>query len=383
MRRLLLVVIALIVYGSLYPWHFDFSPRVNPLAFLLHSWSFQWDRYLLRDVAVNVVLYIPLGAAAALTLARKHRRAATAVPAILLGLVLSASIEMVQIYVPGRQCSLLDVATNVIGTAAGAGAALIFWPRWVWAKLSRQPGERHAPASVFLLACWGGYQLYPFFPLLSRTRLRNGIEYVLHASTISPVEIWAGAAEWGAAALAIKILVGRLRLSWLVLAMACLPVRILIAGRVLARDEVLGAALALLLWPAIDRALDLGGRPVLLAGILGSAIVLRELAPFHFSARPTSISWVPFAATLGSPWQSAVLIVLRKAFDYAAAVWLVRRAGWSYGYAGALVACALAALEAAQRYLPGHVPETTDAVLALLAAFVLWRLDSSRLLKFA
>ena len=374
MRRLLLLVVALIVYGSLYPWHFDFSPRVNPLDFLLHSWSFEWDRFLLRDMAVNVALYVPLGAAAALALAPKHGRGASAALAVLLGMALSATMEMLQIYVPGRQCSLLDVATNTIGTAAGAWVASIVWPGFVWPPLSRHPRERHAGAAVFLLACWAGFQLYPFFPILSQTRLRNGLALLFHASTVSPVEIWACAAEWVAAALAMKALLGRLRLPWLVLAMACLPVRILIAGRILGLDEVLGAALALLLWPAIDRAL---GRPVPAAAILGSAIVLRELEPFHVGARPAAFSWVPFAATLGSPWQSGAVIVLRKAFDYGAAVWLLRQVGWPYGYAGAIVAAALGALEGAQRYLPGRTPEVTDAVIALLVAFVLWRVDST------
>jgi hypothetical protein len=240
--------------------------------------------------------------------------------------------------------------------------------------LSRHPRERHAGAAVFLLACWAGFQLYPFFPILSQTRLRNGLALLFHASTVSPVEIWACAAEWVAAALAMKALLGRLRLPWLVLAMACLSVRILIAGRILGLDEVLGAALALLLWPAIDRAL---GRPVPAAAILGSAIVLRELEPFHVGARPAAFSWVPFAATLGSPWQSGAVIVLRKAFDYGAAVWLLRQVGWPYGYAGAIVATALGALEGAQRYLPGRTPEVTDAVIALLVAFVLWRVDST------
>jgi VanZ family protein len=377
-RRLLLVVVALIVYGSLYPWHFDFSPRVNPLDFLLNSWGFQWDRYLLRDVAVNVALYVPLGAAAALALARKHGRGASAGLAIVLGMTLSASVEMLQIYVPGRQCSLLDVTTNTIGTAAGAWLALIAWPSCVWEPLTHRR-ERHAGAAAFLLACWASFQLYPFFPILSRTRLWNGLALLLHASTVSPVEIWACAAEWVAAAVAMKALLGRMRLPWLVLAMACLPLRILIAERALGLDEVLGAALALLLWPAIDRASGRGGRPVLAAAAIGSAIVLRELEPFHFGARPAAFSWVPFAATLGSPWQSGAVIVLRKVFDYGAAVWLLRQVSGTYAYAGAIMTAALAALEAAQRYLPGRTPEATDAVIALLASFVLWRLDSTGL----
>jgi VanZ family protein len=35
----------------------------------------------------------------------------------------------------------------------------------------------------------------------------------------------------------------------------------------------------------------------------------------------------------------------------------------------------LAVLEAIQRYLPGRTPESTDSVVALLMALVLWRLS--------
>ena len=253
MRRLLLVVVALIVYGSLYPWHFDFSPRVNPLDFLLHSWSFQWDRYLLRDVAVNVALYVPLGAAAALALARKHGRGVSAALAILLGMALSASVEMLQIYVPGRQCSLLDVATNTIGTAAGAWLALIAWPSCVWEPCdppARAPRRRGGlPAG--LLGGLSALSLLPY-PQPDPFAERPGASLPrLHGLAGGDLGL---RRRMGGRRPGDEGPVGRMRLPWLVLAMACLPLRILIAGRVLALDEVLGAALALLLWPAIDRA---------------------------------------------------------------------------------------------------------------------------------
>ncbi|MGB7762465.1 MAG: hypothetical protein WBL61_21705, partial [Bryobacteraceae bacterium] len=66
MRRLLLLVVAIIVYGSLYPWHFTFGGRPEPLAVLLHSWPAAWDRFAARDVAINLLLYMPLGAVACL-----------------------------------------------------------------------------------------------------------------------------------------------------------------------------------------------------------------------------------------------------------------------------------------------------------------------------
>ena len=66
----------------------------------------------------NVLLFLPLGflfrASAA---SERGRRPGTA---LVLGVVASAAIEAVQVYLPGRFPSLVDVATNALGAWAGA-----------------------------------------------------------------------------------------------------------------------------------------------------------------------------------------------------------------------------------------------------------------------
>jgi VanZ family protein len=369
--RLLLLVIALIVYGSLYPWHFDFDRSgANPLWVLLHSWHRGIDRWVLRDAAINLLLYFPLGMAAFLGAARRHGRLVAFAAALLIALGLSASMEMLQIYDPGRTCDLFDVFCNVSGAAAGAVAALVFQPEL--ASLARRKPGRHGPATLLLAACWASYQLYPFFPLLSRTRLRASLERLAGTASFSAVEVWASAAEWLAVALALEALFGRMRLRWMLAAMACLPLRLFIAERSLTLDETLGAALALLFWSLLP------ARKRLPVGVflLASAIVLRELSPFRFAQTPHPFSWIPFAATFESNRQSAIVILFRKAFEYGALVWLFRTQGIAYARAAAAVAGSLAVLEAIQRYLPGRTPEITDSVLTLLMALVLWRLSS-------
>ena len=110
--------------------------------------------------------------------------------------------------------------------------------------------------------------------------------------------------------------------------------------------------------------------------LLASAIALRELKPFRLAETPHPFSWIPFAATFDSERQSATVILLRKAFEYGALVWLFRTLGISYARAAVAVACSLAVLEAIQRYLPGRTPEITDSVVALLMALALWWLSS-------
>ena len=376
MYRLLLPVIALIIYGSLYPWHFDFSRAgANPLWTLLHSWPARFDRFSLRDAAVNVLLYCPLGITAYLAMVRRHSRAAALAGAALLALALSACIEMLQLYDANRVCSLFDVATNFTAAALGAFTALVFERRLANLGGRRQgqqsqqarQARRGAVSALVLAGCWAGYQLYPLFPALSRTHLRITMSRMLH-SAISPVEVIACAAEWFAFALVMRALFGRVRLFWLALAMACLPLRLVIADRGLTLSELLGAALALLLWPILREPVRLGAG----AWMLALAVLLRELAPFHLTATPQAFSWVPFGAALASERGPAALVLFRKAYDYGGLVWMLRVRGMSYAKAGAAVSAALAILEAVQRYLPGRYPEITDPFLALLMTFILW-----------
>ena len=84
------------------------------------------------------------------------------------------------------------------------------------------------------------------------------------------------------------------------------------------------------------------------------------------------MSWIPFSATLSGERLNAALVLLRKAFEYGALVWLLRASGLRYWSAGVWVAAGLLLLEMAQRYMPNRQPEITDAVLAGVLACIFW-----------
>ena len=367
MVRLLLIVIAFIVYGSLYPFQFDFDRTdASPLFILLHAWPARIDKFAWRDAGVNLLLYFPLGATAFLAFARRTPRVVAALTAVLLGTALSASIEMLQVYDGSRTCSLMDLVCNFLGTLTGVAAALIFQP-----EIDRLSGlrksRRAAPGALLLAAAWAGYQLYPFIPLLSRGRLHENLARFA-ATPFSPLEVLAAAAEWFVFALLMRSIAGRFQAPWLALAMLALPLRLLVVGRHLAPAELVGAAIALLLWSYPE------DEPKVMAGacLLALAIVLRELEPFHFVRAVQSFSWVPFSATLLAERQNAALVLLRKAFQYGSMVWLLRAAGYRYLNAGMATAAALLLLELLQRHLPNRQPEITDAFIAVVMACILW-----------
>jgi VanZ family protein len=365
-RRSLLLIVAIVAYGSLYPWNFEFTSAAgNPVRILLHGWPGEWDRYVLRDIILNVVIYTPLGLVAGLAFRQRRSRAFAATAAIALGFLLSVSMELLQVYVPSRDPSLLDVLTNTLGTAAGAGFAICF-EGGIRQLMERRAGQFRA-AAMLLLLVWAVSELYPLFPEIGRSHLRQELTLLFRFRGFSIVETWANAAEWFAAGLALDALFARMRTFGLAIAMLCVPAQLVITGRSLTLAEIAGALIALALWHFVRRE----SRARWCAWMLGFAILLRQFQPFFFLAVPQPFSWIPFAATLESSREAATAIIARKAFDYGALIWALRCAGAPFVRAGLAVAAVLAVTEAIQTYLPGRSPEITDPLLALLMMAVL------------
>jgi hypothetical protein len=277
-------------------------------------------------------------------------------------------MELLQAYVPGRVTSLADVATNALGAIFGGIIAAVFAPQL--ARLGRLAPSSVNLASIFLIAVWFSYRLYPFFPAISRGHIHRSFEALFDGRGNSLVEIWMQAAEWLAIAAILSHTWPRMSLKWIAAFMAVLPVQWILLDRAFTVDELAGAAIALAIFALCPKP-----RRILAAlAALGSAILLRELSPFHLLARPQPFWWLPFAPTFSSSRASSVVIIAGKAFDYGALLWLLRRSGVPLLPAAVAMAAALLALEWFQRLLPGRTPESTDAVLALIMAFALWRL---------
>ena len=339
MLRLLAIVVAFIVYALLYPFQFDFNGMdASPLMILLHAWPATINRFAWRK--------------------RRGQRAALFSVGADRGFGTDASIaarggdagncpagtgrrdidpNAADFRFDAERASLLDVACNFAGTVGGAGAVLPFRPEIVkdHAAAHRRSGARGA---LMLACCWAGYQLYPFIPRFSTYRLRDQTAQFL-ATPISMVEAFASAAEWFAFALVVRAVAGRLKAPWLLLAMVCLPLRMVIVERTVAPGEVIGAGLAMLAWSYPAE----GSRVRAAAAMLALAIVLRELWPFAFTMPAQAMSWIPFSATLSGERMNAALVLLRKAFEYGTLVWLLRASGLRYWTRGSVGGSGVAA----------------------------------------
>src|SRR5260370_5146439 len=95
-------VVAVILYGSLFPFHFHESP--HPFRTLMESGQ---ERVTRIDIVTNVLLYIPLGLFAAQCVRRPGSVWRVGL-ITLFGAMLSCGIELAQSYDAGRITNLSD-----------------------------------------------------------------------------------------------------------------------------------------------------------------------------------------------------------------------------------------------------------------------------------
>lgn len=353
----------------MYPW--NFTPRHiagNPVEILLHAWHPAYSRWFFRDIVVNVCLYIPLGFAAYMVFRGSRMPLLRFYGPVLLGLVLSASMELAQLYTPSRDTSLIDLITNVIGSAAGVAVAVLF------EKMAGPIPRRSRPfrvdrAALMLVFCWLAWLLFPFFPVLGMFVLIRKVAAFVAAPLFVPLPVLSAAAIWFAAGLLLASAGIRLVKPLLGLSVLAVPAQLLIVERQPVPSDLLGAIAGFFLF-----ALRPEAKPITKteAWAFLAVVAIRGFSPFRFAAAAAPFTWIPFAALLNSEWQFATLTLLGKILYYTTAVWLLRKTGMQLWLATAIVAALLALIEATQTHLPGRTPEIMDPLLALLMGFVLF-----------
>ncbi len=368
MYRILLIAIALIVYGSLFPWQYNpaHGPG-NPILQLIHSWPRHVRDASVGDVIVNLLLYIPVGMFGYLAMQRFRF-----IGPVVLGFVLSSLIEIAQFYDVSRDSSPLDVACNTIGSGLGVLLGIVF-SESLMASLHNRGLTRglHPSGPLVLLFVWVGYLILPVFPLTMHIRMK--VQALLHAD-FSALELVTNCVLW--------LIVARLlaaiyptATAWKILLLLSLlaPAKILIAYRTTTVAELAGVVAALVLWLPLSywkrRTLSLAVLTILI-------IILRGMSPFHFTSGAAPFRWIPFVSLIDSERESSLIMLCYKSFTYGAAIWLLWSVRRNLVAVVSVVAAILTAIEIAQTHLPGHVAETTDPLLAIIFGSVFWFLET-------
>jgi VanZ family protein len=360
------MMVAVIVYGSLYPFEF-FRPQdsMGSLRGLLSTWRTWTGR---GDIISNIMLYVPFGVFAVCAINKIIRAPFRIAGAVLAGTSLSFAMELAQYFVAGRFSSLADVYCAAAGSLLGAlaGCALSGKTQLVWLEdLSARPFV------AILLVCWLGYRLYPFEPVIDLHKYWDALKPLILFPQISALSVFRHMIAWLVISQLLDTALGRVRGRMAVVLLFCtvLFARVLIDGLSLTASEVCGGVLGVSIWlAALSR---YRGRTVLIAAMFATSVILQGLEPFQFSSAARPFGWIPFRSLLQSPINTAIVSFFEKVFNYGCLVWLLAQAGLSSRTAVALGGALVLGLRMTQVYLPGRSAEITDFIMLLIIAGIM------------
>jgi VanZ family protein len=175
-RYLFVACLLLVVYASLYPFSGWRDQGLPAFAFVTAPFTrpIQWF-----DVVANVLGYIPLGFLAVLATYPRLRGSAGVAFGVACSILLSFALESLQLYLPTRTSSNLDLLANAAGGSLGTLLALaVTRPLMDAGELQRLRNELFLPGGrvdlgLVLLGLWLVSQLSPETLLFGNGDLRD------------------------------------------------------------------------------------------------------------------------------------------------------------------------------------------------------------------
>ena len=371
---LLALVLAIIVYGSLYPFDFQVpASGADTLAHFLSTW-----RQLPQscgDLLANLVFYAPLGFVCVAIFRGRGSDAAVIVASVILGATLSASMELLQYFDAGRVSCMSDFYLNSLGTLLGALAAGAW--RGDLSSVNIASG-RASPFALLVLTAWLGWRLFPYEPVIDLHKYWAALKPLVLSPNLTPYDVFRFATMWAAVTYLAQFGVS-LRSPRVIVpaAMALIFLaKIVIADLVITLPEIVGATIALgYFLLVLQRPGLLGTR--LLASTFVLAIVLERVLPWHLLATPRTFEWIPFFGFLHGSLGINVQSFLQKVFLYGTALILLTDSGLKLAIAAGIECTILAGTSFAETYLVGRSGEVTDTLMALMLAAIFLALPSA------
>ena len=367
---LLIAVIALIAYGSLYP--FNLKPDTLGRTVLDALSELSWARAGRGDRIANVLLYLPLGFCLFLWLSSLLRRSLAIIVTVALGSVLSLAVEVGQVYISSRVPSLTDLTLNALGTLIGATAGTLWDKMGGLMHLPRRvekPPHRD-PSAALLIVFWLLWRLAPFLPHFDLGKLKAALQPLFRPQIdLSGTLIWL--TYWVVISQALSALVSRAQTleALLIMIAAVLVGRLIVADQAFVPAELV-ALIALLPIVVLMYRMTPGPKRLLVLSAMLGAFLFERLAPFTFVGPPQAFDFWPFLAWFAAGFSTAVTSIdwvgfFGTIFLFAAMLWVLRYVGISFRLAASIVLALVCATELLQLWLPERSASITDPVIAL------------------
>lgn len=329
-----------IVYGSLSPFSGWREQGLDFTEVLRAPFQLTYTGF---DAVINLLAYLPFGFLVGLTLRARFGALPSVMLSLCIGVSLSASMEYLQMYLPSRTSSNLDLLNNSAGALAGAllAVSMASW-NWLFSRVTRWRSDhfRHGKEMDFglaLLALWMFVQVNPSLPMLGNVFITE----VAHQPFLAQPS--ARFIVWESSAVALNLLM----LGTLLLTLLRMPQKVvtamLVALALVALAKFIAAALLLKSWALL---LWINSEAVL--GMLAGVLLL------------TTTLWLPRARAiaLGAIVSFAYFVIVNFVLDNSLPTAAMSIYHWHYGHL--------------LNY--NGLAQTITLVFPLLLLFHLWRI---------
>jgi VanZ family protein len=394
-----------IVYGTTIPFNF-----VSSRAVAYEHWTrVVWNplispdtgtRVPIPDFVANVLLFTPFGCFGMWALRRPRHPWGKVVVLALLSVMLSVSVEAVQLFTVDRVSSLADVVANTMGGVIGAIGGIVLSASAIsLIDNAAQAGLTDAAAFfplvvAALVVCAGAWEPFDvtidFGGLIAKVRefahdpvqfgvfSDEGVSLLQHLLFGATLFVWLKQARVRSAA---RNAAG----IGVVVALACEGGQLFISSRMPGAWDVLvgvvgvlaGVAAGVDLWRS-RRSPTPGRWCVGLFWLTAIGVALQQLSPFtvtHAAVRP--FQWMPFLnyhafTTVETVSHSAELLLSYLPLGFGLAV-AVRNGPARFALVTTLVLTIAVPVEALQRFIGDRLPDVTDIGLSVAGAWLgLW-----------
>lgn len=365
---LLAIVVALILYVSLYP--FRFAADGPSIAGALQQLS--WARASRGDLFNNVLLYLPLGFCLALVVEPRFGRLAAIATGLAGGALLSLTMEVAQASIEIRVPSFTDLSLNAAGALAGAVAGSAWHLLGARMTPRANPSGRGGAVAVSVLVLWLVARLWPLVPDASLRQLKRAVQPLFKPS-LGWSEVAAYLVGWLVVTQAVLHLVRRERsVDALLLVIAMVLVgRAFASGGTLVAAELAALALLLPTLVLVSRLED-RTRSALVAALLGTWLAAVALAPAAGGTAPAVPESQMLRDLLASP-APAPAELAGKAFSYLGLAWLLAGAGLYAHVAAGITVLLVLLLVLLQAGIAAPEYGWADLALAIVAGTLVWR----------
>ncbi len=379
---------AFIFYGTL----FSTTEWVKSSDFTFSNILSIWQNDLSPlDILVNLAVYVPLGYFLARYLLTTYSRTATLFYCILTSLLCSVSLEVLQLVIPNRVSSILDIFLNTASGFIGALLAIKLksnlqnlngWHRFGPEFQHSKPHQ----LGLITIFCWLLFEAAPLIPGLYISNLIDGIKPVwLFFQGQNSFSYLSFAAYYLTFLFILyfgRTLFREKNNRFILLVFSCLiAAKILVIGQQLDIEILFASALAFVSYYPTKNLIK-PSHTILLIALAASGFILREFVPGSISTT-TSFNLIPFYFQLSNPksmltalFQSWVVLAILNLLLIRNPV-IIRNT--SVMYLGAfLIFVTTVGINLIKHNIEGRHGDITDAILFVIAWFIAWHFISSR-----